>query len=209
MKNSGRRAQSRSTLKTVAFCCLAAALAVSWLVSGQPQAALGYRHYPKPKRPNYSARCRSACGTLSSTCNTCAARDAKQGKNQCLGTARTAKNDCAGDRGCKNAVKVTLAQCVRSVALQNRNDRNVCRRSTGKCGKCCKGYAGRRGQCSTGSFFSYSRFYGSYKYRGKVHCTKPGDQGSPSGAFLSQVSDVFEHLRAVLPALGFLDPSRG
>lgn len=175
-------------------------VAFSLIDAGAPTPVLaryGKRNY-RAKYARYIARCKAGCNGKSKVIRACIAREQKLATKNCKAVSKADRALCT-DGACKASVKASLKLCITSARNQAGHER---RGGVGygsrRCKTCCQQSRGEDG-CLTN--FTGSRFYDSYKYRGRLKCVTRTD-GSPSPAFLENVSGrIRDRLAAWLPGL--------
>jgi hypothetical protein len=117
----------------------------------------------------YIARCKGRCTRTNGAIAGCIRRDAKNEVKNCR-QVYTADRAACTDSACVKSLKPRLKLCIKTAGGQAKQDRRAINRrgyGVGKCNGCCQR---TKGQGSCQSYFSPSRFYGSFRYRGRLNC---------------------------------------
>jgi hypothetical protein len=155
---------------------LVAIVAVSLLIPGAPETVFAGR-YGGNGYARYIAKCKGKCGKKNGAIASCVKRDRRTHVNNCRQIYKADHALCT-DGPCAKDVKTRLKTCIHDAGAQARYDsKTINRKGFGvkKCGACCQRSKGQ-GSCLT--YFSPSRFYGSFRYHG-LHCD---DQNGSGGA---------------------------
>ena len=147
---------------------------------------------------NYAAiiaRCKARCGRAVGAINACRGRSVKSARNTCIQAFKAAKAACVGDKPCRVRAKGVAQSCVQD-ALAAVGPKA----KAGRCPGCCQRSRGQGG--CLGYVGNGNRFYGSYRYRGRLAC-EDSLSGSPSPAIVMDYTDSLrtraaEWLRSVL-----------
>ena len=113
--------------------------------------------------------------------------------SDCKAAASGQKADCH-DRECRRSVQQLLRNCIRDATARLGSEGRTIRSGSGQCSRCCQQTCGE-GDCR--DYFSASRFYGSYRNKGGLHCLT---EGSPS-AFLGATGALRQRLATLVPFL--------
>lgn len=190
-------------VRLIAIAALAAAVGLAGIGGWDAQPVHGYKK-PKYKKPNYTKVCRSYNCSVAKTCNVCATRDRKTKLRQCKHAAGQAAQECGPDTSCQISTRSAVTACKAAVNKRFKLDKAACRRGGNLCNRCCTKSKGQ-GLCE--DYFSDSRFEGSRKYHGKVHCVDlyasqgPTRSGKPSPAFEAPLDHVLRSLGRLFPSL--------
>ena len=161
---ASRSTQARLLLVLALCTVVASALLLPWTPEVAQAKRYGYKKY------DYGAiiaKCQGYCQKAAGAMSGCRNRAARTLRTRCVQASQAARASCAGDSTCKQAAKDTLRACVGDANGKVRADRKAA--SVGRCGGCCRK---TRGDSDCRSYLSGSRFYGSYRYKGKLSCSK-------------------------------------
>jgi hypothetical protein len=164
---------------------LVAIVVASLIVPVTPETVFARRYGKKnygARYAKYIARCKGKCGQKNGAITACINRDRHVQVRNCRQIYKADKALCS-DGPCAKDVKARLKTCIRDAGGKARADaKAIHRRGYGlnRCSACCQRTKGG-GSCL--NYFSASRFYGSFRYRGRLNCdsgdNNPG--GNPGG----------------------------
>ena len=125
----------------------------------------------------YIARCKAGCGRTNGAIAACIKRDENLQASNCRQVFNADRGLCTG-KSCVTDAKSRLKLCMQGIGAGIRHDRKAITGHNGvkRCGGCCQRTKGQ-GDCL--SYFSSSRFYGSYRYHGHLTCN--GSYGTSDG----------------------------
>jgi hypothetical protein len=125
----------------------------------------------------YIARCKGSCGRKNGAIQACIGRARKAEARNCRAIYNADRALCT-DTTCKQDIKSRLKLCLRTAGGGARQDGKARGYGVRKCSSCCRR---TKGQGSCLRYFSSSRFYNSFRYRGRLNCYA-GDGGTPVGS---------------------------
>jgi hypothetical protein len=156
---------------------LATVVAVPLLIPGTPERAQARKYGSRYNYEEIIGRCKARCGGRNGSIQACIGRAQNRVRKNCRDAYKVDLAACVGSAPCKVDVKARFRLCAKSAASQAALDRkNLKRKGYGlnRCNGCCQRTKGG-GSCL--GYFESSRFYGSYKYRGRLTCVDDGSVG--------------------------------
>ena len=160
---------------------LATVVAVPLLVPGTPERAQARKYGSRYNYEEIIGRCKSRCGGRNGSIQACIGRDKKRVRKNCRDTYKVDLAACVGSAPCKSDVQSRFRLCAKSAVRQALLDLKKLKQKgygLNRCNGCCQRTKGG-GPCL--SYFESSRFYGSYKYRGRLTCVDDGSVGGGGG----------------------------
>ena len=161
---------------------LLAVVTAPLLIPGAPETVFARRYGYHQKNygatyAKYIARCKAGCGRANGAIAACINRDRNVQVSNCRQVFNADRADCT-DKSCVKDLKSRLKLCMRGVAGDTRSDRKAMRYGVTRCDGCCQRTKGQGGCLS---YFSSSRFNGSYRYHGRVNCSSSYGGGGGGG----------------------------
>src|SRR5262245_61385642 len=177
---------------------LVAIVVASLIVPVTPDTVFARRYGKKnyaAKYAQYIARCKGKCGRKNGAINACINRDRKAQVKNCRQIYKADRGLCT-DGTCAKDVKVRLKACIRDAGGQARADaKAIHHRGYGlnRCNACCQR---TKGQGGCVGYFSSSRFYGSFRYRGRLNCYNADDNPGSGNTCVDQCEALAKRGRA-------------